>query len=367
MSNQPPSPPAAAKSQSSLERRVLIPGRTIGLIIAAGLLFGLIAAYSKTFLTGYTQFVVSRLVAQFVLIALAQAVCLVVGGMNLSVGGIGSLVTVALGLCLDPDYWGVSAWVAVPVALAVGCACGLVNGLLITIVKINSFIVTLSTMFIFMGLRSGISGGNPYKVPDSFTVVGQGGITFEWFGAGPQKVIPYFFLIMLVVLIGVAYMYRNTVFGRRMLATGGNEDAARLSGIRTGRMIIGANTLSGFFAALAAVLYASELGSAAPETGDSWLIISFAVAIIGGTGLDGGVISALGILMGGIIYTLIQQGLTEVQANSYYQRVYFGLLILLAIAIDRGREVYGERKRQAPEASAEHVAPPTTTPPDAGG
>ena len=366
MSNLSPSQPASPLSQSSLERRALIPGRTIGLIIAVGLLFGLIAAYSKTFLTGYTQFVVSRQVAQFVLIALAQAVCLVVGGMNLSVGGIGSLVTVALGLCLDS--WGVSGWIAVPIALTVGCACGLINGLLITIVKINSFIVTLSTMFIFMGLRSGISGGNPYKVPESFTFIGQGGITFEWFGAGPQKVIPYFFIITVLVLIAVAYMYRNTVFGRRMLATGGNEDAARLSGIRTGRMIVGANVLSGLLAALAAVLYASELGSAAPETGDSWLIISFAVAIIGGTGLDGGVISALGVLMGGIIYTLIQQGLTEVQANSYYQKVYFGLLVLLTIAIDRGREVYGQRKRQVPEAAGEHAEPtPPPIPPDAGG
>lgn len=335
-----------SQPQSSLEKRVLIPGRTIGLIIAAGLLFSVIAAYSDTFLTPYTQFVVSRLVAQFVLIALAQAVCLVVGGMNLSVGAIGSLTTVALGLCLDD--WGISGWMAVPVGLAVGAACGLINGLLIVKVKINSFIVTLSTMFVFMGLRSGISGGNPYAVPDSFTTVGQGDV----FG------VPYFFLVMLAVLIAVAYMYRNTVFGRRMLATGGNEDAARLSGIRTDHMILGANVLSGFFAALAAILYASELGSAAPETGDSWLIVSFAVAIIGGTGLTGGVISALGILMGGIIYTLIRHGLIEIKANPYYMNVYLGLLILLAIAIDRGREIYGQRKRQTPEAVAEPAEPP---------
>ncbi len=337
--------PGVSKTRSSLERRVLIPGRTIGLIIAAALLFGVIAVYSKTFLKPYTQFVVSRLVAQFVLIALAQAVCLVVGGMNLSVGAIGSLATVALGLCLDD--WGYSAWVAVPVALAAGTVCGLINGLLIVVVKINSFIVTLSTMFIFMGLRSGISGGQPYEVPESFTIIGQGRV----FG------IPYFFLIMLVVLIGVAYMYRSTVFGRRMLATGGNEDAARLSGIRTDHMILGANVLSGLFAALAAILYASELGSAAPETGDAWLIVSFAVAIIGGTGLNGGVISALGILMGGVIYTLIRHGLIEIKANPYYMNVYLGLLILLAIVIDRGREIYGQRKRQMPEAAAEPAKP----------
>jgi len=318
-------------------------------------LFGIIAVNSNTILKPYTIFTISRQVEQFVLIAMAQAVCLVVGGMNLSVGAIGSLTTVALGLCLD--NWGMPAWQAVPIALAAGAACGLVNGLLIAKLKINSFIVKISTMFIFMGLRSGISGGNPYAVPDSFTVVGQGGIAWEVTPGVSENVIPYVFLIMLAVLGAVAYMYRNTVFGRRMLATGGNEDAARLSGIRTDRMILGANVLSGFFAALAAVLYASELGSAAPETGDSWLLISFAVAIIGGTGLTGGVISALGILMGGIIYTLINHGLVEMKANSYYMKVYFGLLILLTIAIDRGREVYAQRKRRTPEAAAEPGEP----------
>ena len=134
-----------------------------------------------------------------------------------------------------------------------------------------------------------------------------------------------------VVLGGVSYLYRNTVFGRRMLATGGNLDAARLSGIRTDRMIVGANALSGLFAALTAVLWASELGSAAPETGDAWLIVSFAVAII----------------MGGIIYTLIRHGLIEMKANPYFMNVYLGFLILLAIAVDQLRELYAHRAARA--------------------
>ena len=345
---------ARPSSRSSLERRVLIPGRTWGLIIAVALLIAICSYHSKTFLQFNTLFVQSRLVSQYVLVALAQAVCLVVGGMNLSVGAISSLSTVALGVCLTqwapPDVVGEGNAIALAVgfALAVGLACGLINGLLVVLIKINPFIVTLSTMFVFQGLRSGISGGKPYvyEAP-AFGVVGQGSI----FG------VPYFFLIMLAVLVVVAYMYRNTVFGRRMLATGGNEDAARLSGIRTGRMVIGANVLSGFIAALVAILYASENGSAAPETGDGWLIVSFAVAIIGGTGLNGGIISALGILMGGIIYTLIRYELYALKANTYYMNVYFGLLILLAIVIDRGREIYGQRKRQTPETAAEPPEP----------
>ncbi len=316
--------------------RRLFTGRTIGLFIFTAMLFALLGVVSRTFLTRYTMFVISRTMAFFALIAMAQAVCLVVGGMNLSVGAVGSMATVVLGLCLDRDYWGVSGWVGVPIALAAGGLMGLLNGLLITRLRINSFIVTLSTMFIFMGLRSGISGGQPYAVPTSFWHVGQRGF----------HGVPYVLMIAVAVLMASSYMFRNTVFGRRLLATGGNEAAARLSGIDTDAMVVWANVLSGLFAALAAVLWASKLGSATPETGDNWLIVSFAVAIIGGTGLAGGTISPLGILMGAAIYTLIRHALVELKANPYYENAYLGALILLAIGIDRIREIYGQHRKR---------------------
>ena len=308
-------------------------GRTNGLLISFTILFCLLALKSDTFLSGYTMFVLSRQVAFYVLIALAQAVCLVVGGMNLSVGAIGSITTVTLGLCLDT--WGLSPWLGVPLALALGGLSGLVNGLLITRLKIDSFIVTISMMFLFMGLRSGISGGQPYAVPDGFTFLGQGALLG----------VPHVFLVALLVLVAMSHVFRNTVFGRHLLATGGNATAARLSGIATDRMVVWANALSGLFAALAAVLWASQLGSATPETGDTWLIISFAVAIIGGTGLAGGVISAFGLLMGAAIFMLIKHGLVEVKANPYFANAFLGLLILLAVVVDRVREIYAEKRK----------------------
>ena len=324
---------AKAVPERTKDSRELISGRTMGLIISTAVLFAVLALVSQSFLSPYTMFVVSRQVAFFVLIALSQAVCLVVGGMNLSVGAMGSITTVVLGICCDK--LGLPGWAAVTAELGTGLLAGALNGLIITKLKIDSFIVTISMMFLFMGLRSGISGGSPYAVPASFTLLGQKALLG----------VPYVFIIMLLVLAAVAYMYRNTVFGRRMLATGGNEAAARLSGINTDRMILAAHILSGFFASLAAVLWASKLGSAAPETGDDWLIVSFAVAIIGGTGLNGGLISAFGIFMGGSIYLLIQHGLIEVKANPYYAKSFLGALILLAIVVDRVREMYGETRR----------------------
>jgi ribose transport system permease protein len=324
--------PGAGRLRSSRE---LLSGRAIGLAMSAAVLFALLAARSSSFLSQYTMLVISRQMGFFAIVALAQAVCLVVGGMNLSVGAIGSITTVILGLCLD--NWGMSGWLAVPVVLAAGCAAGAVNGLLITRLRIDSFIVTLSMMFVYRGLRSGISGGNPYRAPASFCFIGQEDLMG----------VPYVFLIAILVLAVMAYLYRNTVFGRGMLATGGNEAAARFSGINTRWMVLGANVLSGLFASLAAVLWASKQGSAAPETGEDWLIVSFAVAIIGGTGLSGGSISAMGIFMGAAIYMLIRHGLVELKANDYYANSFLGGLILLAIIIDRVRETYGRKRRTA--------------------
>jgi len=321
------------KNARNADRRERVSGRTLGLVISTAILFAILALQSQSFLSGYTMFVVSRQMALYVLVALSQAFCLVVGQMSLAVGAIGSIATVVLGLGLDT--WGLPAGLAVALALGVGVFAGWVNGIIITRLRIDSFIVTLSMMFIFMGLRSGISGGSPYKVPESFSFVGQkslGGI-------------PYIFLIVIGLLGIVGYMYRNTVFGRRMLATGGNAAAARLSGIKTDAMVVWAHILSGAFAAIAAVLWASKLGSAAPETGDDWLIISFAVAIIGGTGLNGGTISALGIFMGSAIFMLIKHGLVEVKANPYYANSFLGLLILLAIVVDRLREIYSIKQK----------------------
>src|SRR6201997_2078107 len=146
-------------------------GRAVGLLIATILLSLLTASVSHTFLSSYTLFVLSRQMAFSILIALAQAVCLVVGGMNMSVGAIGSTATVIMGICFQ--NLGLNAWLAVPIVLLFGLIAGLINGLIITKLKINSFILTLSTIFVYLGLRSGISGGSPYSIPDDFGFIGQ--------------------------------------------------------------------------------------------------------------------------------------------------------------------------------------------------
>ncbi|MDQ8197675.1 ABC transporter permease [Pelagicoccus enzymogenes] len=309
-----------------------VSSRTLGLILFAGLLMVSMALASTSFLTGETFFSQSRYVAFYVLVAMSQAVCLAVGDLNLTVGAIGSIITVSLGMAIAPEYAALSPWIGVPLVFLIGPLTGLINGLIITRFKIDAFIVTLSMMFVYMGLRSGISGGNSYRVPESFWWLGQGGA----FG------IPFMVLIVLFVLWGISFLYRNTVLGRRLLATGSNSDAARLSGINTDRMIVVAHVISGGFSALAAIMWASWSGNAAPQTGDDWLIISFAVAIIGGTGLSGSLISPVGILVGAVIFKLIQHALVILKINDNYSNTLLGGLILLAIVVDRAREHFGK-------------------------
>ena len=303
-----------------------------GIALSAGLLFVGCALSSESFLSAYNLFNISRIVAFSVLVALAQAVVLVGGGMNLSVGAIGGLATIATGYCIQ--VLGLPGWLAALVALGIGSAAGWVNGVIITRLQINSFIATLATLFVFTGLVHGFSEGYAYTdIPRAFTFVGR------------QKFLGLsnLFWTMGLVLLATHYAFRYTVFGRRLLATGGNREAARLAGIHTERMILWSHVLSGGVGALAAVLWVSRMGSAQPATGKDWLITSFAVAIVGGTGLSGGRISALGLLLGAVIIVLIKNGLVMLEANVYYEQAFLGSIILLAVVVSRVRDLYGGR------------------------
>lgn len=300
--------------------------------LAAILLFILFSIASPSFLTAYNIFNVSRNISLYVFIAIAQALAIVGGGMNLSVGAIGGLGVVATGYFID--VMGFPPWIAVLIALIVGITAGAFNGVIITKVGINSFVVTLATLFVFTGIVYGITKGYPYiNIPKSFTIVGRKGV-FN---------LPYVFWLVVGALGFLYYMFKFMRFGKRLLATGGSIEATRLSGVNTDRIIIMSNILSGLFAAIAGVLWVSRMGSAQPSTGQNWLIISFAVAIIGGTALSGGFISALGLFMGGVIIVLIRNGLILLEVNVYFEQTFLGFIILLAVSIDRIRTFFNLR------------------------
>ena len=331
--------PAAGRRTPSTVIASLLHRSDISVVLATLALFVIFSIGSESFLTEYNLFNMGRTAALYVFVAIGQAIVVVIGGMNLSLGAIGGLSVVMAGMAMQ-DYH-LDPPVALGVALVVGSLAGLFNGAIITRLHLNSFVATLATSFIFAGLVNGISKGNPYtNIPKDITFIGRGDV----FG------VPILFVLMLILLIGVAYFFRYAVTGRKILATGGNAEAARLSGVRTDRIVVLANVLSGLFAALAGFLWITRVGSAQPSIGSDWLIISFAVAIIGGTALAGGEISALGLGAAAIMLTLIKNGLIMFNVNVYFEQTFLGLVILLAVSLESLRAIGRRRRRRAPGA-----------------
>lgn len=317
---------------NKLKSGKIISGAEAGILGAALLLIVIFSFLSDSFLTQYNIFNLTRTQSLYVFVALSQAVMLVTGNMNLSVGAIAGLTAVIFGYAVDT--LALPLPVALLIAIGVALLTGAFNGYVMTKLGVNSFIVTLSTLFIFTGFVYGISEGYSYReIPDGFKTLGRG----SFLG------LPILFYLMVGTLAAVWYMFRFTVFGRQLLATGSNQEAAELSGINTHRIIMQANLLSAFFAGVGGLLWVSRLGAAQPAIGQNWLIISFAVAIIGGTALAGGRITAIGIFGGGLIMVLIKNGLILLQANVYFEQAFLGAIILLTILLDRGREVWSNK------------------------
>ncbi|WP_082614725.1 ABC transporter permease [Paenibacillus sp. Soil787] len=304
-------------------------------ILASFILFIVFAIGSSSFLSSYNLFNVFRTTSLFLFVALGQAIVLVIGGMNLSLGAIGGLSVVTAGYAMHT--LGLPSWVAVLLAIIVGAAAGFINGFVIIRLKLNSFVVTLATSFIYTGLVFGISKGFPYtKIPKGFTFIGREGFLG----------LPYLFWLMILTLVILWYVFKYTVIGRQILATGGNLVAARYSGINTDKIIMIGNILSGIFAAIAGVLWISRMGSATPATGSDWMIISFAVAVIGGTALNGGAISAIGLFASSLMIALINNGLIMLGANVYFEQSFLGAIIMLAVIAESVRMKYSSQRKR---------------------
>lgn len=304
-------------------------------LVATILLAAVFSIFSSSFLSSYNIYNLSRTAALYMFVALSQTMVMIVGGMNVSLGYIGALCCVACGAAMQNWGWGTAA--AMGFALVVGLVCGLINGLAITKLKLNAFIATLATQFIYKGLVTGISGGFPYtELAENFTDLGRG--TFLG--------LPLMLYLAVVVLIVVWYVFRYTMLGRRLLATGGNLKAAQMAAVNTDRMQLIANILSGLFAAVAGICAVSMNGSAQPTTGADWMIYSFAVSVIGGTALSGGAICPAGLVIAGYMIVMIKNGLVLLNANVYYEQTYLGLILLVAVSLGSLSAMYSEFRRK---------------------
>jgi ribose transport system permease protein len=306
--------------------RRIVNAEWAGLLVAITVGAIVLAVVSPNFLSEYNFYVLLRSVCVSIVVAFAQMVTLAVGQMNLSIGALGGMVAVLFGGMME--VLGVPLWLAVPIAIGVGVLGGLVNGLLAAHTGINGFVVTLATASAFTGVNLGLTKSVPfYKMPTAL----------QDFGNGRIGALPFLLIAPLVVSPLLALLLFRLPIGRRLLAVGGNSQAAALSGISATQAIVLAHCLSGFLAAIGAVLAVAQLGSAQPLIGSDWLLLSFAAPIIGGTALAGGYVSIIGAILAVLVITLIQNGLVLAKVDPYWVQFLLGALIVATISINHWR------------------------------
>lgn len=256
-------------------------------------------------------------------LALGMTLVIVSGGIDLSVGPTAALSAVISGSLL---LAGVPVPLAILAGLALGAVCGLINGVLVAVVGLQPFIVTLGTLSTYRALALIYTGGNPVLgIPAGYRAIFNGTL----FG------IPSPILIVAVVAMVAWVVLKKTPLGEYLLAVGGNEEAAYIAGVPIALTKIAAYVISGFLAALTAAILIGRLGAAEPILGNLWELDAIAASAIGGASLMGGKGSIIGTLLGAIILGAMRNGLTLMNVQAFYQLLATGLIILVAMIIDR--------------------------------
>ncbi|MEU9665124.1 substrate-binding domain-containing protein [Streptomyces bobili] len=307
-------------------RRLLLDN---GALTALIVLLIAMSALSGDFLTTDNLLNVGVQAAVTAILAFGVTFVIVSAGIDLSVGSVAALSATVL--AWSATSHGVPVVLAVVLAVATGIAAGLVNGFLIAYGKLPPFIATLAMLSVARGLSLVISEGSPIAFPDSVSHLGDtlGG----W--------LPVPVLVMVVMGLIAAFVLGRTYIGRSMYAIGGNEEAARLSGLRVKKQKLAIYALSGVFAAAAGIVLASRLSSAQPQAADGYELDAIAAVVIGGASLAGGTGKASGTLIGALILAVLRNGLNLLSVSAFWQQVVIGVVIALAVLLDTVRRKAG--------------------------
>ncbi|WP_096634944.1 ABC transporter permease subunit [Clostridium cochlearium] len=258
------------------------------------------------------------------ILAIGMSFVILTGGIDLSVGS-----TLAISGAISASIIRAtnSIFLSIIVALIIGAIIGLMNGVVVAKGKIQAFIVTLATMTIFRGVTMVYTNGTPISgLSDKFMLIGN------------KKILGYIpvpAIITIVVLIIAWYILSQTRYGRYVYALGGNEDSARLSGINTDKIKTLVYVICGITAALSGVITTSRVGSASPNAGLGFELDAIAAVVLGGTSLAGGEGTVVVTIIGAMIIGVLNNGLNLAGVSAYYQSIVKGLVILLAVLIDK--------------------------------
>lgn len=295
-----------------------------GILIALLLICITLSMATPNFLTTQNLLIVLRQVSINGILAIGVTFVIITGGIDLSLGSVIALTGVVAASFAHPNTYPL----VVPLILAIlsGVAIGAINGLTITIGKVAPFIVTLGMMTIARGLALVFSDGRPVtNLSPSFNFIGGGDIVY----------VPVPILLFILVIIISFVILKYTRIGRYIYAVGGNENAAKASGIIVNRVKLFAYIMCSGLAALAGIVLASRITTGQPNAGIAYELDAIAAVVIGGTSLLGGKGSIAGTVIGVLIIGVINNGLDHLNVSSYYQQIIKGVIIICAALLDR--------------------------------
>lgn len=310
-----------SRQRQSLNNFLQVAG-ILPILILICILFALL---TPNFATAGNAVNILRQASINIVLATGMTFVILTGGIDLSVGSILAVsAVVAVLVSLLPAL----GWAAVPAALLTGLLLGLVNGALITFLDVPPFIVTLGSLTALRGAAYLVANGTTVINPD---------LNFAWVGNSYLGPIPWLVIIALLTVAASWFILRQTVLGVQIYAVGGNERAARLTGIKVNRVLLFVYGVSGLLAGLAGIMSASRLYSATGLLGQGYELDAIAAVILGGTSFTGGIGTIGGTLLGALIIAVLNNGLTLLNMSYFWQLVVKGLVIIVAVMIDRLR------------------------------
>ncbi len=304
-----------------------IPGYSaLQLIVVTVVLLVLLAAsslLSPYFATSYNMTIIARSLAFIGLITLGQAMLMLLGELDISLGAMGGLCGVVAGMLMMDA--GVNPFAAMAIATLFGSLLGLINGFLVTALNLHSLVLTIAMAGVYKGVNLVLTKGVAItNIPESIQFLGRGDV-------GP---FPTPFVIMIGLLVVVAVVAHRTPFGRYVFAIGDNPVAARMIGVKVNRIKMLVFVIAGSLAALAGTLMVARLGTAQPSIGDTWVLPSIAAAVIGGVATTGGIGSPVGAILGAAIIGVIEDVTVLYGISPYWQGVISGVIVVIAISFD---------------------------------
>ena len=313
----------------------LLKGRTFIVLIVLVIFFSFA---SKSFLSPTTLTMVAKHVSLYGILALGMTFVIITGGIDLSVGSVVGLTGMLAGGMIQEGvtigsktlYFNVPAIIII--MLLFGCLVGLVNGLIITKLQVAPLITTLGTMYICRGLANLRSGGATF--PNLAGYEGLGNTGFKVLGSNFANIPAGVFVFVILAIIS-AILLKKVPFGWYVLAVGGNEKSARLSGIKADKVKIIVYMISGFCAAWVGLINTAQLSAAHPASGDGWEMNAIAATVLGGTSMAGGSGTIIGTIVGAFVIGVINDGMTMCGVSEFWQKVIRGVVIILAVVIDQ--------------------------------